>query len=144
MKLIHQTKFGEEQGNCMQACLAMVLGADLQGVPNFCENKDTWRDDMLAWLDKFEITLMSLSVGALGDHLSAGEIPVGWPETFFLIGQSPRGDYLHAVVMHKGQLFDPHPSGEGLKTVEMADILAVKRPAESLVIRRSKYLTTHG
>ena len=67
MKLQQQTKFGgedapiEKRGNCFAACLASIVGVDLDTVPNFCALGDTWMERANAWLGERGLMLMSFN-----------------------------------------------------------------------------------
>lgn len=40
----------DEENNCLQTCLAIMLKRDISTIPNF-PIKDSWREDMNKWLD---------------------------------------------------------------------------------------------
>lgn len=109
MKPVTQTKFGGEEGNCLQACLASILEIDIEEIPWFGADA-FWVDRKNEWLAQFDLAAIDIDVSSsykgnwkyLGYHL--------------INGPSPRGDFWHAVVGKNGRMVhDPHPSGDGLK-----------------------------
>jgi hypothetical protein len=110
MKPIHQTQFGSKHGNCLQACVASVLEMPLERVPHFVLFDD-WIGEFDSFLARFGLTSLTLDAHQVNEWK-----PVG----FHLIGgKSPRGDFWHSVVGHNGEMVhDPHPSGDGLRTIE--------------------------
>lgn len=110
MKPIYQTQFDSKTGNCLQACIASILEIPLDRVPNFM-----LEDDLTTALDSFLAQFRLVSITLVASQVS------GWePTGFHLIGgASPRGEVGHSVVGHNGEMVhDPHPSGDGLRTVE--------------------------
>ena len=116
-KKIDQTEFGE-LGNCMSACLAMILGRDLSEVPNFTSmNLADWEryKVMQEWLNEEGFQLLTFNAWR-------GDL---WPPKGFHIagGETSRG-FLHAVIIKDGKLWhDPHPSREGIKEIQTVDLL---------------------
>ena len=70
MKPVFQTKFGgsdhdeEEQGNCIQACLASIFEIELEEAPDFTgEIKNgKWWDHMQEWLAKRNLAVMGIDI----------------------------------------------------------------------------------
>jgi hypothetical protein len=101
-------------GDCLRACVASLFALPLGDVPHFAVS-DTWWDDVQVWVDE-------TSGGRLRIVCAHPDLPVygpgvWWPEHVIASGPSPRGDYLHAVLVDAktGVLaHDPHPSGDGL------------------------------
>lgn len=98
-------------GDCWKTCIAAVLNiANLDEVPHFVEAEDWW-------------TATQLFIRAhLGDNFSlrwwtAVDAIPGSPAFLIAAGDSPRGDFQHAVVAGSSgaMVHDPHPSGLGLK-----------------------------
>lgn len=113
-----QTLFRErgETGNCMQACLATILGLPLHEVPHFALFGRNWTNAFTDWCD------------AKGLDWS-GDTPENRPkELCIAMGTSPRDPKgQHAVVYHHGRMvFDPHPSRAGL--VDVTSYLHVWKP----------------
>lgn len=108
---IHQTKFGNLQGNCFAACIASILEIPIEDVPNFCvDYPEDWffrASDFVR--DRYGyVFVMFLHNNSIGDTVSRmGYSIVG--------GKSPRGDFGHSVVYYSDRLaHDPHPSGDGI------------------------------
>lgn len=106
MTPVDQTRFGAPHGNCWAACVASILGCDIDDVPpRVSENRYAfWWQDYLAWLRTRGLTMAIVEDEqfALDDvHRIAS-------------GMGPRG-LRHAVVWRGGEVaHDPHPSREGL------------------------------
>lgn len=113
MKPVHQTKFGNTDGNCLAACIASILEVELESLPNF-HGKD-WQERWCEWLRPRGLFLwrMDAPEGGFTEH------PPGWT---ILSGQSPRAEelgeqWLHATVAFDGEtVHDPHPDGRGVLT----------------------------
>lgn len=121
-----QTVFGEGRGNCWATCIAALLDLPLAEVPNFCgepERNPEWYADTDRWLQQFGYRI----VGFTFPEGNAGlpiEKQIGIavePGTYLIVaGKSPRGEFMHAVVVeytgdNKWEIVcDPHPSNDGL------------------------------
>lgn len=108
MKFIDQTLFGEE-GNCVQASVASILGLELDEVPNFIkeypETPDFWDAVEDFFLEKGFVLWLK------GANLCL-------PVNYLAQGKTSRG-YHHMVVMNDGKLVhDPHPDRKGIIEVE--------------------------
>ncbi len=105
---VHQTKFGLEDGNCLQAAIASVLELPLKRVPNLTlvyNRRDDWRkalDEFLYPKGLQHIVLHSV-------HPDNNFKPFG----YHLIGvKSARGDWNHELVGFQGKpVHDPFPDG---------------------------------
>jgi hypothetical protein len=108
------------RGNCVQACVASILGLSLADIPNFADAKDGPSQHLAleSWMSDRGIELLLMP----GNYV---------PDAFYLgIGPGPRGCY-HMVVMRDGSLaHDPHPSRAGLLDVERVYLLLPKSIAE--------------
>lgn len=112
---VDQDKFGMPHGNCMAACVASVLELPLAEVPNFVEFGEEWWAKLVEFLASRSCAVVWCRREAhacqqidLHPIVSAGH---------FLIvsGPSPRGDFLHCVIEHRGAIVhDPHPSRAGI------------------------------
>jgi len=101
---VDQTKFGDKEGNCLQACLASVLEISIDDVPE--PDERNWLNECNDWLAQFGLALHWLEYNDLF-------IPRGYS---ILSGDSPRGSCHHSVVAKDGELIhDPHPDRTGLK-----------------------------
>ncbi len=111
MKRINQNEFGR-LGNCQSACLAMLLGAPLETVPNFAaiaeaEGNNAAYAAQSEWLRERGWALLTI--------VPWQALP--WPPSrgcYIAGGMSPRG-FRHAVIFKDGEMWhDPHPSHEGI------------------------------
>lgn len=97
-------------GDCWKTCIAAILDLPMEAVPHFVEFGDAWwdktRDFVNAATDGMKEILW-------WEHV--GHAPHGI-EFFIATGDSPRGDFQHAVIAdNTGQtIHDPHPSRAGL------------------------------
>lgn len=113
--------FKEPAGNCMQAVLATVLGRSLETVPHFLEQ---WSD--IEWWSQCNAWLIEHHAVAL-IHLNAGDWPVP-PVLHLMVGKTVRGSD-HVVVGFGGVcIFDPHPSDDGLVTIEAHELFVAQTP----------------
>lgn len=130
MKPVDQTIFGPGEGaaagNCWSACIASILELPLAEVPHFVAVEgDDWWLAMQAWLQ--ERGLQAVHFEVAGKDLSELWEPKGFT---ILTGDSPRGDFLHAVIGEGfSMIHDPHPSRAGLRNVIEVDVFAVLDPA---------------
>ena len=109
-------KDGIHNGNCLAACLASLLDLPLWMVPPFEDmfgRKDHW-DRPDEWLER----VFNLEMVRVGGH------PVEeLPEFYIACGPGKRGVH-HAVIYSNGVLVhDPHPSGDGILSVETCEYL---------------------
>lgn len=95
-------------GNCLQAAIASALGLELDAVPHF--GAFTWWDAAVRlWLRGRSLDWR---------YIPAGD---GMPDgPCVLVGPSPRPSGLHAVAAEGGEVWDPHPSRDGLTEVRGA------------------------
>ncbi len=128
MRPQRQTTFGgvrapdDEKGNCFAACIATVLDVDLATLPNFIVwtkhgDDEWWRMTQQYLHDHFGVTLF-MSESPQRDWL---------PEYVLTIatGPGPRG-HRHCVVHDgTGMVHDPHPSDDGLLSVETHDLFVL-------------------
>lgn len=99
MNQVEQTIFAPPDGNCLAACVASILELPLEAVPNFHE--EGWYFKWCDWLAPMNLKWVSFP------YQGSEWIPSGYS---ILGAQSPRFDYLHAVVCFDGQIvWDPHP-----------------------------------
>lgn len=107
--MIDQTRFLDKEkgtrGNCLQACLASVLGLPLDAVPDFTlAHPADWMDDMKAFV----------AWGGYEWNFGAPEeVPPGM--LYIVNGQTKRGTR-HSTVWRDGvMVHDPHPDKSGLE-----------------------------
>lgn len=126
MKPTNQTKFslfysnGDRMtyGNCLVACIASILEVPIDEVPNvyvFYGIKETDQQDQPIWLSVLNDWLMFKHSLKLVKVTKYSELSNGY---FIARGFSKRNKP-HCVVMHKLMPdFDPHPTSEGLKSID--------------------------
>lgn len=123
MTPVDQTTFGDgrngtEPGDCFRACVASVLDVPIGEVPNFVAEA-AWFRALLDWLAPRGLWFVSMPA------TPAPWIPDG--VHYIASGPAPRG-VSHAVVMSDGLLVhDPHPSRDGLLSVERLGFFCVRR-----------------
>jgi hypothetical protein len=107
---------GISNGNCFAACLASLLDLKLWMVPPFEDmfGRDEWRNRVKEWLGKmFKMDIIYY------DHHKTENMP----EFYIASGKSKRGVY-HSVIYSNGVLVhDPHPSNDGIDSVEWVYVL---------------------
>lgn len=117
---VMQTKFGDPDGNCLEACIASITGMDIDEVPHFLG--DDWAYQYRKWL---------FNAGWHWQFFFVGEIPT--PIGLVIAnGESPRG-LGHSVIYDRGKLaHDPHPDGGGILSVDSWIVIDV---TEAAIIR---------
>lgn len=125
MRLVYQTRFGgpddpvEKQGNCFAACVASLLGLQLEEAEIYMVGLDTlaavenrWWQAFVDWCAERDLVPLWLP---WGDKATPEQYAGGRPGLRYIVcGQSARG-LGHAVVYLDGKLdHDPHPDGGGL------------------------------
>lgn len=94
------------QGNCLQAAVATLLGLPLYEVPHFVELDESWSEALAAYAHHHGYA----TVWTDGYHPA--------PEFGLAFGPTVRStDTVHAITVHGGQHWDPHPSRAGLTAV---------------------------
>ncbi len=118
MKPVKQTIFDNENGNCMQACIASLLEMELVQVPNFVYSGKKWWTAFREWIASLGYSPLEVNwpipLSDEGQHIFPNEGQVCWA-----VGNSPRGDWKHAILVKyiKGEwtnYHDPHPSDDFL------------------------------
>lgn len=103
MTPVLQTRFGSPDGNCFQACVASVLEIPLEEAADIMDEED-WFAAFQEWLNDMGWFAFSFK----GPPFIEGAYSI-------IGGQSPRGDFGHAVVfLGKTMAHDPHPDGTGI------------------------------
>lgn len=125
MLRIDQTLFEEGHGNCLPACLAMMLDIALSDVPHFCVESGDWYELFAHWLHTHGRSPLSLSFDAKGleEHLAWAR-GIGAATPWIASGTTSRGR--HFVVYVGDKLFhDPNPyyGRTGLITIQDATFL---------------------
>ena len=108
-----QTDTTPSHGNALQACVASLLGLEMEAVPNFVAAPEGYWDAMLAHAATLGLSLLKvpLTNGKLGFASN--------PSTRCLVrGDSPRGAHGHVVLaavapdgVSLQDVHDPHPAG---------------------------------
>jgi hypothetical protein len=125
MRPVDQTRFGSkvvaEYGDCLAACVASVFEVPLAEVPHFAQvhgpnplDGPVWWLAMGEWAAERGYALTYHEGCVPRDFAGDPSDPV---ERFALgVGQSPRGDWLHTVVidLDGNVAHDPHPSRSGI------------------------------
>ncbi len=137
MKPVDQTTFGPRTngkvGNCMSACIASLLELGIDDVPYFMgtedEPDDLWKKRINRWAAPYGFSFM---------HFKTAKGFTEWPPGYYVLtGRSPRG--MHAVVAKgKKMVHDPHPSRDGLKSVDGFAVLVPLDPAKPKRNRTSR------
>ena len=104
-RLVRQTRFGNPDGNCLEACIATITGLALEEIPHFLG--DDWFADYRGWLGEkgWNVAWWDAGEGAEPSGLAIAS------------GPSVRG-LPHSVVYRDGVFHDPHPSDAGLIEVQ--------------------------
>jgi hypothetical protein len=119
MKPIDQTTFGDPGGNCFSACVASLLELPIEAVPYFMADDD-WYSSFQRWLAARGLYALTFSLTTTSSLKEAG--------FYILGGRCSRGS--HAVVARGTEIaHDPHPSREGLTTIEDATMLIPMDPS---------------
>ena len=121
-------------GNCFAACVATATGKALHEVPHFVEwgqylhngqqrdDEDTDRKCWWAMFVGYTIALGLHPVALQSIHDADAD------ELVFVSGPSARG-VMHQVLYRNAELWhDPHPSREGILSIDSDDLIFVLRP----------------
>lgn len=140
----HQTKFSgdlgtADTGNCFQVCIATVMGLPVEQVPHFYGDRyigiDEANREIAEFLGNFGYQMAYYPTEVIDSGIASGWFYTGTEEERVVVivtGQSPRGDWKHAVVGYMDPtspnnwtlLHDPHPSGAGILTTEGFEIIS--------------------
>lgn len=115
-----QTEFGID-GNCVQACIATLLGArSLDDVPNFVwtdETKTTHRGSFDFW-EAIDEYLESIGLVRMMHAANYS------PECYYLVSGKTSRETSHMVIMKDNKLVhDPHPSRDGLEQKQIVHVI---------------------
>lgn len=126
----HLEANGPTVGDCWRTAIACLLEVPRDDVPHWMEiYKDQpdsvqWWHDTVAFVEAarpgWTLTLVRPPAWPIYSH------PLISPPHVVLVGKSPRGDWLHAVIADTitGDLvWDPHPAGGGVLTHAQAAVL---------------------
>lgn len=104
-------------GDCIRTTVANLTGAPYGGVPHFAMQLNWW-SAMRRWARSMGGDFICLLPEDVKRFLSPEDLIIG-------SGPSPRGDFWH-VALYDGKLelvHDPHPSKEGLVSLEECLVL---------------------
>lgn len=129
-----QTTFGEEEGNCMSACVASLLELPIEEVPSFL-SKERWELDLNIWLAPRNLFFLEIRWRPFPAPAK--------PLLCTASGKSPRGDFDHCIVgqiemTEEGdkvqliKLHDPHPDDTGLETLTHAGFFVPIDPSKGI------------
>lgn len=108
MKPVFQDKFGEKDGNCLQACVASIMEVPLESVPHFCllaEGEGESRD----WFQIFSDWCVEQEVGMI---FIPAVYPVCIANVYAIASFDVKGSNIpHAVVVRCH--YDAKRTGEG-------------------------------
>jgi len=105
LREVDQTKFGDPDGDCFEACIASITSIPLDEIPHFLSQN--WFEEYRGWLRKqgWKTAWWDAASGSFPQGLAIGN------------GKAERG-LAHSVVCLDGELFhDPYPSRAGLLEV---------------------------
>jgi len=117
-KFVKQTIVGEF-GNCHSATIASLLGITIEeawNVDRDVAEGESWTQSLRAWLDRRGFVYLYV-------HASTGFVPTDY---HLMSGKSPRG-FQHSVIGYQGKpVFDPHPEGGFLTSVDGYELIIPK------------------
>lgn len=113
-----QTKFRREGeiGNCLQYCIAYILGVNPDGVPHFLEEAINKKININSHIQNWLYTKgYSLTIAKQFEFYGKQEID---RPDIICCGPTPRSEKMgqhHAVIYNNGRMvYDPHPDETGL------------------------------
>lgn len=119
MERVFQTRFGNE-GNCVAACYATLLGINLDEVPELCVEPQLPAEEAFARSRGFGVLVVFQQRGN-PLPLPGTSLTPGTP--YMVSGMSPRG-FGHRVIYVDDELWhDPHPEGGGVKDIACSYLL---------------------
>lgn len=148
MKEVYQDKFGVDDGNCFQACIASIFEIPISTIPHFCQEypySDEWYREFNKWLDQFGYCTMNFQPGK-DENKKAW---IEWLEisNFYAVAgvsSTLSANVEHAVVI-KGTDIVHDPMGKNRPKFTFDDIIdiqviLVKDPSRALNITIDKKL----
>lgn len=120
--------------NCMQCAVAYILGLPVCDVPDFSARSSA----LMAW-EEFDAFILSRG-------FSSVILPPGFlPESDYLASGSTMRGTKHIVVMNDGRLvFDPHPSNDGLVSIDCIRLIAKNHPLAALQDKAGEVANLHS
>lgn len=131
MKPVYQTKYGEGEGNCFQACLASIFELELEDVPDFCNvypTKDnTWFNEYTKWLNGKGYSVLTFSL------LENSSISLNGPQLrgcILLVSGKNKNKVQHCTIYRDGEcIHNPNKNCTGI-VPEYVDIIFPLNPSE--------------
>lgn len=131
MTPIFQTRYGDPEGNCTEACLATMVGCELDEVPDLFKLSHPpggrhWFIVLDEWLATRGLALVQVQYDGPGTPFPAFTVP-GVP--VIAGGPAKANGVAHYCVMESGTwklLHDPHEGWEGITAVEDVLFLTVR------------------
>ena len=117
---IDQTRFGEGNGNCFNACLASIMELPIDHFPPYWK----WGNEWLAEYNSFLRKHHGLQLLVLLPNVDLWQDGGGFLQSYHVIsGTSSRG-IAHSVVGLNGEMVhDPHPDRTGLEKANYWEFL---------------------
>lgn len=116
----------KELGTVSRLCIAALIGARVEDVPNFILNEKSWLSDAINWLWERGWGVLYVYHPAekgIPDAAVYSTLP------YIVTAKSPRGDFLHCCVYyHEKLIHDPHPDGKGIEGPVVDYILIYPKP----------------
>ncbi len=133
MKKVYQTKFGAEEGNCFQACVASVLEFALEEVPDFCTEfeGEKYYEQFVKWLNECGFSAIPINVDADLDRPN-------YKGCYLVVGGKNKDNVMHSVIYKDGVLVhNPNKHCKGIKP-EIVDIIFPQNPAALIAKQKEK------
>lgn len=116
-------------GDCWRTAIACLLAVPRDDVPHFVHEHQgpEWWDETVAWVEQAR---PGWTLESYEPSFPAYIDPESSPQQVIGTGQSPRGDWLHSVIIDAmtGDLFhDPYEGGGGILAIEAMAALVTKR-----------------
>jgi len=129
MKKVYQTKYGKNEGNCFQACVASLFEMSLEEVPNFCwyEPIEKWYENFILWLHKKGFSAIPLQETNINRP--------NYKNCFLIVSGKNQDGIMHSVIYKNGEpLFNPNKNCKGINP-EMVDIIFPLNPIWEIEMR---------
>lgn len=125
MILVYQTRFGDKNGNCFQACVASLFELTLEQVPDFCneEPRDEWSARYIRWLNERGLSYVPLEL------VGPDALESDWlRDCFVIVSGKNADDVRHCVIYRNGQpAHNPNRNCRGI-TPDRVDIIFPREP----------------
>jgi len=129
MKPVMQMKFGANEGNCFQACLASILELPLDDVPDFCNiygRNGTWLYECNKWLSTRNLGLVHVVRPRSVETDYLFELPV-----YHIITGLNKDGIRHSVVGFRSDMvYNPNPNSGGIVDFHCYDFFVALDPSK--------------